>query len=115
MRKIGLLLIVLALLASVSATAFAQGDGAAASDKTAWKAIQLSGNGFAILGACIGAGLAIIGGGISIGIIGGHAVEAIARQPEASSQIFLTWLLPAAMVEGAMLFVVVICLLVVLA
>ena len=30
----------------------------------------------------IGAGLAVIGAGIGIGLIGGKAVEAIARQPE---------------------------------
>ena len=31
----------------------------------------------------IGAGLAVIGAGIGIGMIGGKAMEAIARQPEA--------------------------------
>ena len=38
----------------------------------------------ALLGAGIGLGLAIIGAGLGIGRIGGQAVEAIARQPEAS-------------------------------
>jgi F-type H+-transporting ATPase subunit c len=33
--------------------------------------------------AAIGAGLAAIGAGIGIGQIGGHAMDAIARQPEA--------------------------------
>ena len=36
------------------------------------------------LGAAIGAGLAVIGAGLGIGKIGGSAMEAIARQPEAS-------------------------------
>ena len=31
----------------------------------------------------VGAGLAVIGAGIGIGMIGGKAMEAIARQPEA--------------------------------
>jgi F-type H+-transporting ATPase subunit c len=74
----------------------------------------LSGKGLAELGACFGAGLAIIGGGIGIGRIGASATESIARQPEAAPQMFLAWLLTAAMIEGAMLFAVVICLLVVI-
>jgi hypothetical protein len=37
--------------------------------------------------AAVGAGLAIIGAGRGIGQIGGSAVEAIARQPEATGQI----------------------------
>ena len=32
----------------------------------------------------VGAGLAVIGAGIGIGMVGGKAMEAIARQPEAS-------------------------------
>ena len=39
------------------------------------------------LGAAIGAGLAVIGAGLGIGKIGGSAMEAIARQPEASGDI----------------------------
>ena len=35
----------------------------------------------------IGAGLAVIGAGIGIGQIGGKAMEAIARQPEATGKI----------------------------
>ncbi|MFZ9548524.1 MAG: F0F1 ATP synthase subunit C, partial [Bacteroidia bacterium] len=37
--------------------------------------------------AAIGAGLAAVGAGIGIGQIGGHAMDAIARQPEATSKI----------------------------
>jgi F-type H+-transporting ATPase subunit c len=66
--------------------------------------------GWGIMGACLGIGLAVIGAGIGIGNIGGHATEAIARQPEASGTIFITWLIPAAMIEGAALFGIVLCL-----
>lgn len=59
------------------------------------------------LGA-IGAGLALVGGGIGIGLIGGKATEAIARQPEAGGQIFQTMIISAAMIEGATLFAVVV-------
>jgi F-type H+-transporting ATPase subunit c len=63
------------------------------------------------LGA-VGAGLAVIGGGIGIGLIGKGAVESIARQPEAAGPIVTNMILTAALVEGAALFAVVVGLLV---
>ena len=65
------------------------------------------------LGA-IGGGLAVIGAGLGIGLIGKGAVESIARQPEASGPIVTNMILTAALVEGAALFAVVVGLLVVL-
>jgi F-type H+-transporting ATPase subunit c len=59
------------------------------------------------LGA-LGAGLALIGGGVGIGLIGKGAVEGIARQPEASGKITVAMILTAALVEGAALFAVVV-------
>ena len=64
------------------------------------------------LGAAIGAGLAIIGTGLGIGKIGGSAMEAIARQPEASSDIRMNMIIAAALIEGVALLAVVVCLLV---
>lgn len=66
----------------------------------------------AIMGAGIGAGLAAIGAGIGVGRIGGSALEAIARQPEAAGKIQGTMLIIAAMVEVVALFAALICLLV---
>ena len=43
-----------------------------------------AGVGVSKLGAALGAGLAVIGAGMGIGKIGSSAMEAIARQPEAS-------------------------------
>lgn len=63
------------------------------------------------LGAAIGAGLVIMGGAAGIGRIGGSAVESMARQPEAGGTINTAMLITAAMVEGATLFAVVVCLL----
>jgi F-type H+-transporting ATPase subunit c len=51
--------------------------------------------------AAIGAGLAVVGIGIGIGQIGGKAMEAIARQPEALGDIRANMILTAALVEGA--------------
>ena len=48
----------------------------------------------------IGAGLVVIGAGIGIGQIGGKAMEAIARQPEATGEIQTAMLIAAALIEG---------------
>jgi F-type H+-transporting ATPase subunit c len=53
--------------------------------------------------AALGAGLAVIGAGLGIGQIGGKAMEAIARQPEATGDIRANMILTAALVEGAAL------------
>ena len=53
--------------------------------------------------AALGAGLAVIGAGLGIGQIGGKAMEAIARQPEAVGDIRANMILTAALVEGAAL------------
>ena len=60
-------------------------------------------NSNALLGAGIGMGLAVIGAGIGIGRIGGQAVEAMARQPEASGDIRGAMILTAALIEGVTL------------
>ena len=65
--------------------------------------------GVAQFGAAVGAGLAAIGAGIGIGKIGGSAVDAIARQPEASGKIFAQMILTAAFVEGCALFAIAAC------
>ncbi|ERJ60949.1 MULTISPECIES: ATP synthase F0 subunit C [Sphingobacterium] len=48
----------------------------------------------------VGAGLIVIGGGIGLGKIGGSAMEAIARQPEAASKIQTAMIIIGALVEG---------------
>lgn len=44
--------------------------------------------------------MAVIGAGIGIGMIGGKAMEAIARQPEAYGKIQTAMLIAAALIEG---------------
>ena len=61
-----------------------------------------------LMGAAIGAGLAVIGAGIGIGRIGGQAVEGMARQPEAAGTIQTAALILAALIEGAALFAIVV-------
>lgn len=60
--------------------------------------------------AAVGAGLAVIGAGLGIGRIGGSAMDAIARQPEATSKIQTAMIIAAALIEGATLFAIVVAL-----
>lgn len=71
----------------------------------------LEATGIAKLGASIGAGVAVIGAGLGIGRIGSSAMEAIARQPESVGDISKNMIIVAALVEGAALFAVIVCLL----
>lgn len=61
------------------------------------------------LGAAIGAAIAVVGAGIGIGKIGAAAMEAIARQPEATGDIRMNMIIIAALVEGVALFAIVVC------
>lgn len=63
------------------------------------------------LGASFGAAIAAIGAGIGIGKIGAAAMEAIARQPESSSDIRSNMIMTAAFVEGVALFAIIVCIL----
>ncbi len=61
--------------------------------------------------SAIGAALAVIGAAFGIGTIGGKAMEAIARQPEAAGKIQTAMIISAALIEGVALFGVVVALL----
>lgn len=63
----------------------------------------------AFLGAGVGAGLAVIGGGLGIGRLAGHAMEGIARQPQSAGTIQTAMLIAAGLIEGATLLALVIC------
>jgi len=69
----------------------------------------LAAEGLAQLGCGLGAGIATVGAGMGIGKIGGSAMDAIARQPEASGKIQTNMILTAAFVEGCALFAIVAC------
>ena len=86
MRKLLSLMALTVLTALVANPALAQ--GAAPPELPNW-------------GKGIGLGLIILGAGLGIGRIGGSAVEAIARQPEAKGDIQTNMILSAALIEGA--------------
>jgi len=68
---------------------------------------------WAMMGAGIGAGIAVVGAGIGIGGVGGKAVEAMARQPEMAGRVGTQGLIFAALVEGAALIAIVVAFLIV--
>jgi len=108
--------VVLACLtvAALSTMVFAQmagpSDQASAAPRESSIGVAI-GRAIAIIGACLGAAGAAIGGGFGIARIGGQCIDAIARQPEAASSMFAPMIITAAMVEGGMLFAMVVCLL----
>jgi F-type H+-transporting ATPase subunit c len=63
--------------------------------------------------AVVGAGLGIAGGGIGLGLVGGRAMEAIARQPSEKKDIRTNMILMAALIEGLAFFGAVVSLLVI--
>ena len=66
------------------------------------------GIGIGAAGIMIGAGIGIAGAARGIGNIGGSAVEAIARQPEAKGSIGTNMIIAAALIEGFTFFALVI-------
>ncbi len=69
------------------------------------------GNSLAHLSAGIGAGLAIIGGAAGIGRLAAAAMDGSARQPQVLGDIRTTMIIAAALIEGATLFALVVCVL----
>ena len=59
--------------------------------------------------AGIGAAIAALAAGFGIGKIGSSAMEAIARQPEASGKIMTNMIIVSALIEGVALFAVAAC------
>ena len=65
----------------------------------------------AFIGAGLGAGLTMIGAAQGIGRLAASAMEGTARQPAATGDIRTTMIIAAALIEGATLFALVICIL----
>jgi F-type H+-transporting ATPase subunit c len=65
--------------------------------------------GLGLLAAGLGAGLVTLGVGMGIGKVASSALEGIARQPEAASDLRTTMIIGAALIEGVALFGAVVC------
>ena len=63
------------------------------------------------IAAGIGAGIIVWGAGLGLGKIGSAALEGMARQPEAGPELRTTMIIIAALLEGAAMLGLVICLL----
>ncbi len=109
MRMTVLLLAIATVLAFAAAPVMAE-DGAEPSP-TADEKVQGYPEAIAVVGACIGAAVAALGGGLAVANIGGKCIESMARQPEAAGAMFAPMIITAAMVEGGMLFAILVCLL----
>jgi len=68
-----------------------------------------AGAGLAVPAAAIACAAIIFGASYGLATIGGKAVEAIARQPEAGGRIFLMAVIASAMVEGFTFFALLVC------
>ena len=99
------------VLMFASVPVHAQGEPGTAAVHASEASYFLTTDGARKLGGSIGAGLVIMGGAAGIGRIGGSAVESMARQPEAAGQISTAMIITAALIEGATLFAVIVCLL----
>jgi len=62
-----------------------------------------------ILAGCFGAAACAIGGGIAISRLASTCIESMARQPEAAGAMFLPMIIAAGMIEGAILFSILVC------
>ena len=63
-----------------------------------------------VLGTAIGAAIAAFAAGFGIGKIGKASLEAGARQPEQAGHYRMTAIIVSALIEGACLFAIVVCL-----
>ena len=69
-----------------------------------------AGASLAVVGKALGAALAAFAAAFGIGKIGQHSLEAGARQPEQAGHYRMTAIIVSALIEGACLFAIVVCL-----
>ena len=110
MKSVLRILTVVAVLLLAASPAMAQTTTAVVTDLPTVKASN-PGPG---MGAGIGMGLSILGAGVGLGLIGFSALAGIARQPEQAGAIRGVMILMAALVEGAAIISLVLCLLLVI-
>lgn len=59
----------------------------------------------------VAAAVALVGGSLAIGRLAGAACKSIARQPESGETVLRSMVISAGLIEGALLFALLICLL----
>ncbi len=113
MNKLGRLVLAMLIVGAFPMMAMAAEEAGTAEGANIQGKVS-TGTGLAVGGACVGAGVAAVGGGFGIARVGSHCIESMARQPEAAGSMFAPMIVTAAMIEGAMLFAIVVALLAVL-
>ncbi len=98
-------LIVGALFIATTAVAFAQAPGGAAAN-------EFSEKGMKFLAAAIAMGVGAIGPAIGIGLLGGKAMEALGRNPEAAGAIQTNMILAIAFAEAIGIYALVVAILI---
>jgi len=95
----------------LAAPAMAEGAAGHGQDEGGGGFVLFRDKGAAVMGGAMGAGLVIMGAAAGIGRITASAAESMARQPEVAPSINTIALVTAAMLEGATLFAVLVCML----
>ena len=98
-------LIVGALFIATTAVAFAQAPGGAAAN-------EFSEKGMKFLAADIAMGVGSVGPAIAIGLLGGKAMEALGRNPEAAAAIQTNMILAIAFAEAIGIYALVVAILI---
>jgi len=102
--KLAMLLLVVVCLSSVALA----GDESAKGDEAKAQATGIQGS-ITVLAGCLGAVICAVGGGFAISRLASTCIESMARQPEASGSMFLPMIIAAGMIEGAVLFAILVC------
>jgi len=116
MSKFATVAIVLLVLVCVSGVVMAAepatqpADGAVTSQPAKAEGKGIVGS-ITILAGCFGAAGCAIGGGLAISKLASTCIESMARQPEAAGSMFLPMIIAAGMIEGAILFSILVCML----
>ena len=106
--KVAMMFLVVACVSGV-----VSGDESEAAAKPADKPAEVKSEGIVesitVLAGCFGAAACAIGGGLAIARLASTCIESMARQPEAAGAMFLPMIIAAGMVEGAVLFAILVC------
>ena len=119
MKKLGVALVVVTIALMSVGPVLAQGAGKDVKTVTTEQGGVATNQGVApffgvSMGAGLGAGLVIIGAGMGFSRIGSAALESMARQPETAGRVQTAMIIIGALLEGATMLALVVCILIAL-
>lgn len=110
---LGLVIALMAIIATVGVFADAEETSGAAAQTTQVAAATDNTTGLKAIASGIAIGLAACGGGIGMGISGGKAAEGISRQPEADGKIRTNFMLGLVFIETAIIYALLVVILII--